>query len=166
VLFKEGLVGGVLSESWSLLNLAERSPKLEYSGLKKIGDKQLHVLKYNPRKGSDVKIVLYFDPQTFRHVRSDYARTVYASEQRRIAGSGPGLPPAQNQQASPTRIEAYEEFADFKEESGLNLPHTYKFHLSIQSEVRPAVVDWVFTLNDFSFASPLDAAEFTFAEKK
>ena len=166
VLFKEGLVGGVLSESWSLLSLAERNPKLEYSGLKKIGDKQLHALKYNPRKGSDVKIVLYFDPQTFRHVRSDYARTVYASEQRRIAGGGPGLPPAQNQQATPTRIEAYEEFADFKDESGLNLPHTYKFHLSIQSEVRPAVVDWVFTLNDFSFTSPLDAAEFTFGHEK
>jgi hypothetical protein len=166
VLFKEGLVGGVLSESWPLLNVAERNPKLEYSGLKKIGDKQLHALKYNPRKGSDLKIVLYFDPETFRHVRTDYSRTIYPSEQRRIAGGGPGLPPAQNQQASPTRIEAYEEFADFKEESGLNLPHTYKFHLAIQSEVRPAVVDWVFTLNDYSFTSPLDAAEFTFGHEK
>lgn len=166
VLFKEGLIGGVLSESWPLLNVAERNPKLEYSGLKKIGDKQLHALKYNPRKGSDVKIVLYFDPQSFRHVRSDYSRTIYATEQRRIAGGGPGLPPPQNQQASPTRIEAYEEFADFKEESGLNLPHTYKFHLSIQSEVRPAVVDWVFTLNSYSFTSPLDAAEFTFGHQK
>jgi hypothetical protein len=166
VLFKEGLVGGVLSESWPLLNITERNPKLEYSGLKKFGDKQLHALKYNPRKGSDVKIVLYFDSQSFRHVRTDYSRTVYATEQRRIAGGGAGLPPAQNQQASPTRIEAYEEFADFKEESGLNLPHTYKFHLSIQSEVRPAVVDWVFTLNNYSFTSPLDAAEFTFGQEK
>jgi hypothetical protein len=166
VMFKEGLVGGVLSESWALLNIAERNPKLEYSGLKKIGDKQLHVLKYNPRKGSDLKITLYFDPQSFRHVRSDYSRTVYATEQRRIAGGGAGLPPPQNQQASPTRIEAYEEFADFKEESGLNLPHTYKFHLLIQSEVRPAVVDWVFTLNNYSFTSPLDAAEFTFGQEK
>jgi hypothetical protein len=166
VLFKEGLVGGVLSESWPLLNITERNPKLEYSGLKKVGDKQLHVLKYSPRKGSDVKIVLYFDPQSFQHVRSDYSRTVYASEQRRIAGGGGGLPPAQNQQATPTRIEAYEEFADFKAESGLNLPHTYKFHLTIQSEVRPAVVDWVFTLNNYSFTSPLDAAEFTFGHEK
>ena len=166
VLFREGLVGGVLTESWSLLNVAERNPKLEYSGLKKIGDKQLHALKYNPRKGSDLKITLYFDAESFRHVRSDYSRTVYPSEQRRIAGGGPGLPPAQSQQASPTRIEAYEEFADFKEESGLNLPHTYKFHLSIQSEVRPAVVDWVFNLTDYSFASPLDAADFTFGHEK
>lgn len=166
VLFKEGLVGGVLSESWPLLNVAERNPKLEYSGLKKIGDKPLHALKYTPRKGSDVKIVLYFDPANFHHVRTEYSRTVYASEQRRIAGGGAGLPPPQNQQASPTRIEAYEEFADFKEESGLTVPHTYKFHLSIQSEVRPAVVDWVFNLNQYSFTSPLDAAEFTFGHEK
>lgn len=166
VLFKEGLVGGVLSESWPLLNVAERNPKLEYSGLKKIGDKPLHALKYTPRKGSDVKIVLYFDPANFHHVRTDYSRTVYATEQRRIAGGGAGLPPPQNQQASPTRIEAYEEFADFKEESGLTVPHTYKFHLLIQSEVRPAVVDWVFNLNQYSFTSPLDAAEFTFGHEK
>lgn len=165
VLFKEGLIGGVLSESWPLLNVAEKNPKLEYSGLKKVAERPLHALKYNPRKGSDVKIILYFDPQTFRHVRTEYSRTVYPSEQRRIAGGGQGLPPAQNQQASPTRIEAYEEFADFKEESGLNLPHTYKFHLLIQSEVRPAVVDWVFNLKDYSFTSPLDAAEFTFAHE-
>lgn len=166
VLFKEGLVGGVLSESWPLLNVTERNPKLEYSGLKKMGDKQVHALKYSPRKGSDLKIVLYFDAESFRHVRTDYSRTIYASEQRRITGGGAGLPPAQNQQASPTRIEAYEEFGDFKEESGLNLPHTYKFHLSIQSEVRPAVVDWVFNLNSYSFTSPLDAAEFTFGHEK
>lgn len=166
VLFKEGLVGGVLSESWPLLNVAERNPRLEYSGLKKIGDQQLHALKYNPRKGSDVKIVLYFEPDSFRHVRTDYSRTIHATEQRRISGGGPGLPAPQNQQASPTRIEAYEEFADFKEESGLNVPHTYKFHLLIQSEVRPAIVDWIFNLNEFSFTSPLDPAEFTFGHEK
>jgi len=162
VIFKEGLVGGVLSESWPLLNVEERNPKLEYGGLKKIDNKELHVLKYNPRKGSDLKIVLYFDPTSFRHVRTDYSRTIYASEQRRIAG-GPSLPPAQSQQAAAARIEAREEFDDFKEEAGLNLPHTYKFHLSIQSELKPAIVDWVFSLKEYSFAGPIDAAEFTIA---
>lgn len=161
VVFREGLVGGVLSESWSLLNVQERNPKLEYGGLKKIDDKELHVLKYNPRKGSDLKIVLYFDATSFRHVRTDYSRTIYATEQRRIAPGGPNLPPATNQQASAARIEAREEFEDFKEESGLNLPHTYKFHLSIQSETRPAIVDWVFNLKDYTFTTPLDAADFS-----
>ncbi|HKR12534.1 MAG TPA: hypothetical protein VJT15_10780 [Pyrinomonadaceae bacterium] len=160
VMFKEGLVGGVLSESWPLLNVQERNPKLEYGGLKKAGDKEVHVLKYNPRKGSDLKITLYFDAASFRHVRTDYSRTIYATEQRRIAPGGPNLPPATNQQASAARIEAREEFADFKEEAGLNLPHTYKFYLSIQSETRPAIVDWVFSLKEYAFTSPAGAAEF------
>ena len=160
VIFKEGIAGGTLSESWPLLNLTDRNPKLEYAGLKKVGNKTLHAIKYNPRKGSDLKILLFFEPETFRHVRTEYSRIIYASEQRRIAGGGSGLPPAQDQQASPARIEAYEEFADFKPEGGLNLPHTYKFHLSIQSEVRPALIDWTVNLTDFAFKTPIDLAEF------
>ena len=160
-IFKEGLVGGTLSESWPLLNLTDKNPKLEYAGLKKIGDRQLHALKYTPRKGSELKITLFFEPQTFRHVRTEYSRTIYASEQRRIGGGGPNLPAEQQQQASAARIDAYEEFADFKPEGGLNLPHMYSFHLTIQSEVKPAVVDWVLNLTTFAFDAPLNLAEFT-----
>lgn len=157
--FKEGLAGGTLSESWALLNLQERNPKLEYSGLKKNGGKEFHVLKYGPRKGSDLKIVLFFEADTFRHVRTEYTRVIYATEQRRIPrGNGDLLPPS-NPKAQSARFEAYEEFSDFKEEGGLNLPHTYKFHLSIQSEVRPALVDWMFNLTDFAFDAPLNASE-------
>jgi hypothetical protein len=159
VIFREGLAGGILSESWPLLNIGDRNPKLEYSGLKKIGGRELHALRYGPRKGSEMKIMLYFDPQTFQHVRTEYSQVLYASEQRRIgATSGSGLP-APNQAASNARIEAYEEFSDFKVESGLNLPHTYKFHLSIQSELRPALVDWVLNLTDFAFNVPFDPAQ-------
>lgn len=156
VIIKEGLLGGILSESWPLLNLQTKTPKLEYGGIKKIGGKQLHALKYMPRKGSDLKITLFFDMDTYQHVRTEYERTIYASEQRRIAGGGAGLPPATNQQATSTRINAYEVFSDFKPEGGLNLPHTYKFELSIQSEIRPALVDWVFNLTEFTFNAPLD----------
>jgi hypothetical protein len=159
--FKEGLVGGTLSEAWPLLNVEEKNPKLEYSGLKKVGDKQLHSLKYTPRKGSDLKIVLFFEPETFRHVRTEYQRVVYSAEQRKI-GSAPGqLPSVSTRSAPAARIEAYEVFSDFKEEAGLNLPHTYKFHLAIQSELKPAVVDWAFSLSDFTFNAPLDPSAFT-----
>lgn len=164
--FKEGLVGGTLTEAWPLLNVPEKNPKLEYSGLKKIGDKQLHALKYSPRKGSDLKITIFFEPETFRHVRTDYARVVYASEQRKI-GSAPGQLPSVSARSAPAaRIEAYEVFSDFKEEAGLNLPHTYKFHLSIQSELHPAVIDWTFDLNSFTFNAPLDPSAFTIGQKE
>jgi len=159
VIFKEGLAGGILSESWPLLKVEEKNPKLEYSGLKKIDGRELHALRYGPRKGSEMKIVLYFDPQTFQHVRTEYSQVLYANEQRRIGGtSGSGLP-APNQTASNAHIEAYEEFSDFKVEEGLNLPHTYKFHLSIQSELKPALVDWVLNLTDFAFNVPFDPAQ-------
>jgi len=159
VIFKEGLAGGILSESWPLLKLEERNPKLEYSGLKKIGGRDLHALKYGPRKSSEMKIMLYFDPQTFQHVRTEYSQVLYANEQRRIGAVGSSGLPAPNQTASNARIEAYEEFSDFKVEGGLNLPHTYKFHLSIQSELKPALVDWVLNLTDFAFNVPFDPAQ-------
>lgn len=161
VIVKEGLVGGTLSASWPLLDLQEKNPKLEYAGLKNIGGKQLHALKYTPRKGSDLKITLFFDAETFQHVRTEYQQTVYSTEQRRIGGGGGTMPGASAQRSANARIEAYEEFSDFKPESGLNLPHTYKFDLSVQSETRPALVDWVFNLASFRFNEPLDAKDFS-----
>jgi len=156
ILFKEGLVGGTLSSSWPLLDIQQKNPKLEYAGLKKIGGTQLHALKYTPRKGSDLKITLFFDAETFQHVRTEYEKTIYATDQQRIGGGGPGLPPATNQRSSNARINAYEEFSDFKSQGGLNLPHTYKFELSIQSETKPALVDWVFSLTNFTFNETLE----------
>lgn len=164
--FREGLVGGTLSEAWPLLNVEDRNPKLEYTGLKKVGDKELHALRYSPRKGSDLKIVLFFEPETFRHVRTEYSQVIYASEQRRIGGGGGGLPDATSAQASNARIEAYEAFAEFKDEAGLNLPHSYKFHLSIQSELRPAIVDWTLDLKDFAFNAQIDPADFTMGHEQ
>jgi hypothetical protein len=150
VLFKEGLFGGVLSASWPLLNLSDKNPKLEYAGLKKVGGKQLHALKYTPRKGSDLKITLFFDAETFQHIRTEYERTIYPTDQQRIPATGQVSAPS-TQRSSNARINAFEEFSEFRSESGLNLPHIYKFELSIQSEVRPALIDWTFNLTDFNF---------------
>lgn len=155
VLFTEGIVGGVLSASWPLLNLKDKNPKLEYSGLKKVGGRQMHALKYKPSKGSDLKITLFFDAETFQHLRSEYERTIYTTDQQRI-GSTSGLPSSSGPRSSNARINAVEEFSDFRSEGGLNLPHTYKFELSIQSEVRPALVDWTFNLTDFNFGEVLE----------
>jgi hypothetical protein len=160
VLFKEGLVGGTLSASWPLLEQQQKNPKLEYAGLKKIGGKQLHALKYEPRKGSDIKITLFFDAETFQHVRTEYEQTVYTTDQQRIGGGGGTLPSAGRARSSNARIDAFEEFSDFKLEGGLIFPHTYKFELSIQSETRPALVDWTFTLTDFTFNETIDPKQF------
>ena len=70
-----------------------------------------------------------------------------------------GSSPDQSAGKRETRYNFTEEFSDFKVEGGLNLPHTYKFHLSIQSELRPALVDWILNLTDFAFNVPFDPAQ-------
>ena len=157
----EGLVGGVLSESWPLLNLQEKNPKLEYSGTKKIDNRQVHAIKYRPRKGSELNITLFFDAETFQHVRTEYEKTVYSTAQQRIAsGGGGGLPAATEARSAPQRLKVYEAFSDFKMEGGLNLPHVYKFELSVQSDRRPLLINWTFNLTEFTFNSPIDPSEF------
>jgi hypothetical protein len=158
-LIKEGLFGGTLSEGWALLNAPEKNAKLEYGGLKKIDGVQLHSLKYALHKNGDIKITLFFDAETFRHVRTEYDKTIYATDQQRIA-NGRGLPPAGNERQATQRLTARETFADFKPEGGLSLPHDYRFELSVQSQTRPMLVDWAFNLTEFKFNVPLDAKQF------
>ena len=156
----EGLVGGVLSESWPLLNLQAKNPKLAYAGMKKIDGRQVHALKYKPGKGSELNITLFFDAETFQHLRTEYEKTVYSSAQTRIPGSPGRLPSVSEARSAPQRLEVYESFSDFKMEGGLNLPHVYKFELSVQSDRRPMLMNWTFNLTAFTFNAPLDRSEF------
>lgn len=165
VIFREGLLGGTLSKAWPFLHMESKNPKLEYSGLKKIDGKEVHALKYTPRHGSDLKITLYFMANTFEHVRTEYQQTIYPTDQQRIGGGGGRAPTQSRQRSTPTRITATEDFGNFRIEEGLNLPHTYKFQLAIQSEVRPALVDWVFNLTQFSFNEPVDFSDASGATK-
>ena len=165
-LIKEGLFGGTLSESWALLHAIEKNAKLEYAGLKKVGGVQLHALKYALHKNSDIKITLFFDAETYRHVRTEYDRTVYSTDQQRIPGQAGRLPSVSNERQATQRLTASETFSDFKPEGGLNLPHNYRFELSVQSQTRPMLVDWAFNLIEFKFNVPLDAKQFVISNGK
>ena len=121
LIFKQGLMGGTLSSAWPLLDLTKRNAELEYSGEKKVGNQMLHELKYVPRGGSDLQIKLYFDQDTFKHVRTEYERTIAGAMGDRSYVT-PGI-------GRETRFKMVEEFSDFKKESELNLPHTYKINL-------------------------------------
>lgn len=150
-MFKEGLVGGTLSQAWPLLNVAGRSPKLEYGGTRKFDGRLAHELKYTPNKGSSLKIKLYFDAENFRHIRTEYERVIAATMGARPIDSGGRLD---------TRYQVVEEFADFKEENGLTLPHVYRFELRITSGSAPMLLDWVMNLQKFSFNQSMSGKEF------
>ncbi|MCA1606167.1 MAG: hypothetical protein LC775_12010, partial [Acidobacteria bacterium] len=52
-----------------------------------------------------------------------------------------------------------EDFADFRPEGGLTLPHTYKIRFQ-QVGASSQFTDWVLTLNRFMFDTHLEAKHF------
>ena len=151
VIFSEGLIGGTLSSAWPLLNLSAREPKLEYAGMEKIKGLQVHKVKYTPRTGGELKITLFFDAETFQHVRTDYERVIPAP-----MGATPGASASQRE----TRYKLIEEFSDFRAESGLNLPHTYKLEFSVFELNNSLALDWTINLSRFTFEHPIETKEF------
>lgn len=151
MMFREGLIGGVLSTAWPLADMSTKNAKLKYSGMKKVNDRQAHVIEYNAKNDTGLKTKLFFDAETFQHVRTEY-------EQRIIQQmpSQPGVTQSQGEAIS----RVIEEFADFKPEEGLTLPHTYKMTLSLESLNRRSLQDWVFTLTKFNFNIPIEDKEF------
>ena len=133
-LLREGLVSGVLSSAWPLLDTAGRGAKLKYNGLKKVGDQKLHEIGYKAARGQgDVDVRLYFDPATFRHVRSQYRIQLL-----------PSMSEAIDQSASQqdTRFELEEIFDDFQPAGGLTLPKRWVLIFSMDGPSTNALWRW------------------------
>ncbi|PYT02419.1 MAG: hypothetical protein DMF60_21430 [Acidobacteria bacterium] len=149
---KEGLFGGVLSTGWPLLKdpLAAR---LEYKGTRKIDGRPLHVVGYRPQKGSpDLKVTLYFDPETFRHVRSEYEFEI---------GARIGIGPNQSTKIPESHYLLSEDFDDFRAVDGMMLPHRCKIQLSEQTSMRNILVDWTLSFTQMTHNQPVDDNVFT-----
>ncbi len=112
-IIREGLWGGVLSTNWALLYAEQRRAKLSYEGLKKVNGQELDELYYTPAKHSDLRISLYFEPETFRHAMTVYSLTIspqISTSDIETAG----------QKETTYRLE--ERFSEFKTFDGLALP--------------------------------------------
>jgi len=149
--FKRGILSGALSTSWELLNFDGKDAKLKYAGIKKIDDTNLHKLDYNPKKGSDLSISLFFDTKTFRHVRTEYTRIISARQGANVDASAG---------QSETRYKMVESFSDFKEENKITLPHTYKIYQEILTGNGTTSYEWLMELKQFNFNQSIDVKEF------
>ncbi len=145
VLIMEGLFGGVLRTSWPLLDLTGRQPRLKYEGLKKIDGRELHDIVYAPRKGADSNLIihLYFEPETFRHVKTLYTfegppPLLHPRDQQR----GSVRSTAQDREMRRYRVE--ESFSDFRTVDGLMLPGRWKLAYTADSSVTLSTA-WEFT---------------------
>ena len=147
---REGLLGGVLSTAWPLLDVSGRNPKLKYSGIKKVGERKAYALTYEGKNSGGLKTTLFFDAETFRHIRTEYEK-----RQVQLMPDQPSV----TQQQGDSVSKLVEEFSDFKEEGGLMLPHQYKITLSIETLSRRVLQDFVFMLAQFSFNQKIDDSQ-------
>ena len=150
-LLKHGLIGGALSSAWPLYNLGRRDAKLSYAGMDKINGKPVHKLKYIPRNAGDLNINLYFDANTFQHVRSQYDYVVSARQ---------GAIAETSVSQRDSRFKLVEEFSDFQPTGKLMLPHTYTIDLTVELPNRTQTLEWTINLQQFAFNEPIDPRVF------
>src|SRR4029079_3899018 len=122
-------------------------------GTRKIDGKTLHMVGYKPQKGSpDLKVTLYFDPETFRHIRTEYEFQI---------GARMGVGPNQSTKIPESRYSLTEEFEDFRAVDGLMEPYKYKIQLSIQASMANTIVDWSISFNQIVLNQPVEDNVFT-----
>jgi hypothetical protein len=159
-IMKEGLLGGVLSVSWPLLDPEHKGATLKYK-TNKIEGRQLHELEYQPQKiFGDIIIKMYFDFETFRHVRTEYkvrirddSSTVPEGASRRrstgISRYPGGNPSSEIFDAVPdSNYRLIERFDDFVNCSGLMLPGTYSYEYSIEGQGSSFLGHWNMKVGD------------------
>ncbi len=148
--FENGIMGGTLSTSWELLNFSEKSGKLFYDKTRTIDGVELYQLTYVPKNNPDLKIALFFETKTFRHVRTEYSRVI-------AAAMGPTVDSSAGRRE--TRHSMIEQFSDFKPENNLTLPHTYDIEFKVYTG-NSAEYKWSMNLNEFNFNSDLGINQF------
>lgn len=166
-ILQEGLLGGVLTTAWPLLDLDAHKPKLSYEGLKKIDGRDLHDIRYRPKKNFGLEIHLYFDPDNFHHVLTVYTLPMQLQMAQSVAWGGGAIetrdqkndvaavPQAEN------RCRMEERFSDFYTVDGLTLPGHYNIHFAEELKNGiSSVSDWEFTASQITNNVSLDPGDF------
>jgi hypothetical protein len=170
---KDGLLGGVMSLNWPLLDLESRKPSLKF-GEAKVEGRNLYRLEYSPKQGlKDVKVKLYFDPQTFRHVRTEYIVRVRGEQGLQAgnqvtrgtgnlqSGTQPVTRDAGIQDSiSDSVYTLVESFEDFKEVEGITLPRTYVIDYSVEGQGSSFLAKWTAQVDNWIHNGKIDPSSF------
>ncbi len=136
-IIREGLLGGALSTSWALLKIDKRQPRILKYDVREIEGRRLHELTYLPKDGlGNMKIELYFDWETFRHVRTEYLVRIHDDL---------SLPPAglSIMEVVPEyRYHLIEKFDNFVEVAGITMPQSYSIDYSAEEQNYTFIGRW------------------------
>jgi len=131
-IMKNGLLGGVYSNAWPLLDIGGSGADMKVRKTVVEGN-ELYELEYRPwNYNAEMKICLYFDPGTWRHVRTHYY-----------------LSPDYDFNAAPDLTEIFDNFLKVGE---LTLPHSYTLRIeeSIIAKWNIEISEWIFNRPDIA----------------
>lgn len=150
----DGLFGGVLSMRWSLYDIEKKKPRVRVTGTKKLNGREAYVLDYIASGGgsTEFKIRLYFDTETFHHVRSEYQREIGAPTQKF----------GQQNQIASSSITLLEDFSDFRAFEGITLPYAYKATFTSNSNTAVYENIWGIKVEEVRPNQALQPGFFTF----
>jgi hypothetical protein len=157
-LVKEGLMGGALAGSWPLLNLRERQADLKYRKAT-VDGRRMHEIEYRPKQGlKDVKINLFFDPDTFHHARTEYRVRIQddMSASDMPASGQPSGKFVLHDGVQDSFYELVEKFDDFKKVGEMVLPQSYTIEYSVEGQGSTFVAKWNLSATQWDFNKTYD----------
>jgi hypothetical protein len=154
-LIKEGLLGGVLSGAWPLLDLKSNQVELKQREATVEG-RRLYEIEYIPKNRlTSMKIKMYFDPETFHHVRTEYRMRI-----RDDMSASPGDPSSGRfilREGLPDSIYVFiEKFDEFKKVGDLTLPQSYLIDYSVEGQGHTFVAKWNLRAGQWDFNKDYD----------
>ena len=169
-IMKEGFLGGALSVSWPLLDIKNKNPELKYKKTK-VDGRDLYELEYHPKNTlQNMKIKMYFDPETFHHVRTEYTVRIRddVSVQNTDSVQDAGGDLSKTSTTYDVKVRAstmkdanvfsaipdsiyhlVEKFDDFKKVSGMTLPHSYTMEYSVEGQGNTFIGQWDLKANQW-----------------
>ena len=131
--------------------ISENRSKLTLDGSKKIEGRESHVLSYPLKSSGNLKIRLFIDKETFRHVRTEYSAMFSAAI---------GRNPNDSAGFSETRLKMTEDFSNFTVHEGVTLPRQHVVNYSTSGQNGTLEIEWKFNYTEIGFNQKL--AENTF----
>jgi hypothetical protein len=147
---KMGFIGGTLSLAWPLLDADGIQYKLKYKKVKVEG-RELHRLEWPMHMLRNIKIKMYFEPDTFRHVRTDYV--VRIQEDISVTRSFDIMSKNIVPESIYTLIERFD---DYKKVSGMTLPHKYSIEYTLEGQGHSFIGHWTITARKWIFNRTFD----------
>jgi len=125
-IIRRGIFGGVLSQSWPLLT-RDKEVKFEAAGISKVDGKSAYKLKAAFSGMGDMSILLYFEADSLRHIRTEY---FYRTGQ--LTSPNPNRP-GQLGGTAPSSYTLTESFSNFTKVDDQVLPLTYVLEYESQA---------------------------------